>query len=274
MTMILQKLVPQHLLSQGIGKLADSRQPWIKNLFIKQFIKYYKIDMHEALLENPADYACFNDFFIRKLKPGARVIDANPQAIVSPVDGTIAQIGIASETKLLQAKEFYFDLHSLLTDDELAKKFYHASFATLYLAPHNYHRVHIPMDGRLVKTIYVPGRLFSVNKMTSELMPDLYSRNERLICVFESHIGQFIVILVGALIVGSIQMVWMDKPVRGKSIYIEEIKKNMDFKKGDELGYFKLGSTVITLFEQGKLHWQQLTGETVILLGQKIATLN
>src|SRR5579862_5099450 len=203
MKALLQNLIPQHLLSRLSGQIAESRHPWLKNKLISYFMKHYHINMHEAIRENPQDYLSFNDFFIRQLKPNLRPICPGENAIASPVDCCIAQIGQAKSNQLLQAKDFYFDLENLLGKDvALAKKFYDANFATLYLAPSNYHRVHMPLTGTLVKSIYVPGKLFSVNRMTSELVPHLYSRNERLITVFETETGPMAIILVGALIVG------------------------------------------------------------------------
>jgi phosphatidylserine decarboxylase len=267
-----QYILPQHLLTKLAGKLADSRTPWLKNFLIKQFIKTYHVNLTEALIENPEAYDNFNQFFIRELKPGIRPIASAPNAIISPADGYIAQIGNIQKKQLLQAKNFYFDLGTLLGGDtQLADNFHDGTFATIYLAPHNYHRVHMPLDGKLVKTIYVPGKLFSVNRMTSEIIPNLYSRNERLICVFDTTLGPMTIVLVGAMIVGSIQTVWMKNPIRANRIITETFSDGIQLIKGAELGYFKLGSTVILLFGKDKILSQStLTTTSTLQVGQQI----
>lgn len=264
----LQRFLPQHTLSQLMGRLAESHYPWIKDYLINQFSRRYQINLDEALISDPKNYPTFNSFFIRQLKPNARPIAEGD--LISPVDGTIAQLGHIHKNQLLQAKQHYFDLETLLGNDtQLAQTFYDGNFATLYLAPHNYHRVHMPIAGKLIKTIYVPGKLFSVNRITSELIPNLYSRNERLICVFETAAGKVAVILVGAMIVGSIQTAWMDQPIRAKQIITQSFSDGMPLTKGAELGYFKVGSTVILLFEKNKIEWlSSITSESQIQLGQ------
>lgn len=252
----IQYLLPQHLISRSAGMLANSKNPSIKNTFIKKFIQLYKIDMAEAVIENPDNYANFNDFFIRYLKPELRMIDQAPQMIVCPADGKIAEAGNINKQLLLQAKGQYFDLTGLLGGDQaLAKHFENGQFATVYLAPNNYHRVHMPISGELIKTIYIPGKLFSVNRMTSDLIPQLYSRNERFVAIFETAIGPVAIILVGAMIVGSMQTVWMKEPIRGNQIISETPGDRIVLEKGAELGHFKLGSTVIMLFGKDQMKW-------------------
>lgn len=270
----LQYLLPKSLITTGMGWLAESTTPWIKNSFIKQFMKLYNISLAEAVVTNPADFINFNDFFTRKLKPGARTIAAGQSEIACPVDGTTAQAGSISHDKLMQAKGMYFSLESLLGHDECSHLFTNGAFATLYLAPHNYHRIHMPISGKLVKTIYIPGQLFSVNKMTSRLIPNLYARNERLVCLFDTASGPMAMILVGALIVGSIQTVWMDSPIRSSQIVTETFANGIELNKGDEMGLFKLGSTVVLLFAADKIKWNNaLTADSVIQLGQNIGEL-
>lgn len=275
MTLSLQSLLPQHLISQCAGKLAESPHPLLKNWLIKLFIKHYQVDLSEALLEKPESYLSFNEFFTRQLKPNVRTISPGVNDIVSPVDGAIAQIGQANKDQLLQAKNFYFDLKSLLANDEvLANNFHDGLFATLYLAPHNYHRVHMPLDGHLVKTIYVPGKLFSVNGMTANSIPNLYSRNERLICIFETRAGLVALIFVGAIIVGSIKPVWLDEPQRNKNVMIQEFAQPIKFTKGEELGYFKLGSTVILLFIKNKIKWSTNSKpENLVQIGELLGSI-
>lgn len=251
-----QYLLPQHLISHGAGWLANNKNTSFKNYFIKKFIQLYKIDMQEAILENPEDYACFNDFFIRQLKPELRKMDATENSIVSPADGKIAEAGSIKKDLLLQAKNQYFDLKGLLGGDEgLAAQFNDGDFATIYLAPNNYHRVHMPISGKLTQTIYVPGKLFSVNRMTTDLIPQLYSRNERFITIFETALGPVAIILVGAMIVGSMQTSWMNEPIRGNSIINTLADQPITLEKGAELGHFKLGSTVIMLFGKDQIKW-------------------
>lgn len=270
----IQYLLPQHLLSAMVGYIADSRVVWLKNFLIINFIKLYKINLAEAEINDPRAYPSFNVFFIRRLKKSARPIDFSTKRIISPADGTIAQVGQITQNKLFQAKHFYFDLNTLLgQDSQLANDFSNGSFLTIYLAPHNYHRVHMPISGKLLKTIYIPGRLFAVNQTSSEFIPNLYSRNERYICVFDTTAGKLIVILVGALIVGSIKTVWMKQPIRGKSP-LTKTHQDIFLEKGAELGYFKMGSTVILLGQAGKLNWDtSLKSDTLLEFGVSIGEI-
>lgn len=263
-----QYVLPQHRLTTFAGALANSKTVWLKNWLIQRFIKVYHIDLTDALIEDPMAYESFNQFFIRKLKTDCRPIAAESNAIASPADGFIAQIGTIHQKQLLQAKNFYFDLDTLLGGDtQLAACFDSGAFATIYLAPHNYHRVHMPLTGQLEKTIYVPGRLFSVNRMTSQWIPQLYSRNERLITVFNTEAGPMAVILVGAMIVGNIQTTWRKHPYQADQINIESYSCSL--KKGDELGHFKLGSTVILLFGKNKAQWlPSMQANSMIKMGE------
>jgi phosphatidylserine decarboxylase len=253
----LQHVIPQHLLTRFAGLLANAKTPWLKNHLIRRFIRDYSIDLSDAKIKDPTAYACFNDFFIRQLNASARPITNTPNSIASPADGAIAQVGQIEHQQLLQAKGHYFNLETLLGNDaETAAAFHQGSFATIYLAPQDYHRVHMPLDGELVKSIYVPGRLFSVNQQTAAVIPNIYARNERLICLFNTQAGPMAVILVGAMIVGSIQTTWMDNPIRGNKLITMYPSQPVHLKKGDELGHFKLGSTVIMLFPKQSVHWQ------------------
>ncbi len=271
----LQYLVPQHMLTVLMGRLAEIRTPWLKNWMIRRFIRKYHVDMSAAQQETPEAYPTFNSFFIRQIKPSLRPIANLKDDIACPVDGTVAQIGSINKNQLLQAKNFYFDLESLLGGDtQLAQTFYDGSFATLYLAPHNYHRIHMPLSGILEKSIYIPGKLFSVNRMTSDLIPGLYSRNERLVTLFNTEAGPMAVILVGAMIVGGIQTVWMDHAVRVNSATDISPDRTITLKTGDELGFFKLGSTVILLFAKDKITWNPRLGtDSTIQFGQLIGNI-
>lgn len=269
---LIQYVLPKQWLTVLLGYLAESRQSWLKNWLIRRFIVSFHVDMSTACIENPNEYPTFNSFFIRQLKPSLRPLCDGKYEIACPVDGSIAQIGQIHQNQLLQAKGMYFDLSTLLGNDtELASLFYDGSFSTLYLAPHNYHRVHMPLAGKLVKTIYVPGKLFSVNRMTSELIPQLYSRNERFICLFDSDAGPMAIIFVGAMIVASIQTVWMNHPVRSKKIQSTAYTTDYCLEKGSELGHFKLGSTIILLYGKNRIAWSPtLQSGSAILFGQSL----
>ena len=266
-----------------MGALACSKHHIIKNYFIKIFCYFYKINMLEAIEEQPLNYASFHDFFIRRLKEAARPIDQASNTVASPADGTISQQGILNQNQLVQAKGQTYTLDALLANDqEWAKKFQHGLFQTIYLAPHNYHRVHMPVAGVLKKMIYVPGKLFSVSLFTAEHVPDLFVKNERVVCFFDTELGPMAVILVGAMIVGSIHTVWAGKITpknRSHKNQIESIDYPIDnaikLEKGAELGYFSLGSTVITLFSQDKISWLETLNEhQSIQMGEKIANGN
>lgn len=271
----LQSITPQHLISRLAGWLANCETPWLKNRLIHSFMKHYPIDLSEAEIEQPEAFKTFNEFFTRTLKPGARVITREPNAIACPVDGDVAQIGYLKQNLLLQAKEQYFTLESLLGgDNQLAEAFYDGAYATLYLAPHHYHRVHMPFNGRLVKTLFIPGRLFSVNQMTANLVPNLYARNERLVTVFETTIGPMAVIFIGAMIVGSIQPIWLPNPIKSRRPLVSTPSRALALVMGDELGQFKLGSTVICLFGPNAIKWcETLMPQQSIQVGQLIGSI-
>lgn len=268
-----QYLIPQHLLSVCAGKIAKSQNRFIKNTAIRLFCKRYPVNLNEAILNNPYDYTCFNDFFTRQLSPNARPIISNPREIVSPVDGKISQVGHIAEQTLIQAKNHRYDLSALLArDQEMLTTFSNGMYMTLYLAPPDYHRVHMPLAGKLIKTVFVPGKLFSVNDLTASKVPNLYARNERFICLFDTEVGQVAIIFVGAMIVGSIKPAWMQQPVRSNKIEVTHYAKPLVLQKGDELGSFQLGSTVILLFEKQKIKWSsQLNNHSSVRYGESIA---
>lgn len=265
-----QFILPQHLLSVFAGQLANSKVVWLKNLLIDKFSKYYQIDLSEALIKNPHDYPSFNEFFTRALDKHARPIASDKNGLVSPADGSIAQMGTIAQQRLFQAKGLYFSLDTLLGNHQEASRLFNdGHFATIYLAPHNYHRVHMPISGRLIKSIYIPGKLFSVNQMTASLIPNLYGRNERLVLIFETEFGPLAVILVGALIVGSIKTIWMDKPFRSNQIEITTPTTTINLAKGDLLGQFELGSTVILLLPNRSVTWNIASNsDNRVLMGQ------
>jgi phosphatidylserine decarboxylase len=271
----LQKVLPQHTLSRLVGKLAECKIPAIKNRLISTFVKHYGVNLSEALFDNPEDFKHFNDFFTRELKEGARNIVVDAKALACPADGAISEIGNIEAGSLLQAKGQRYSLLSLLGNDaDLAERFMGGKFATIYLSPKDYHRVHMPVEGVLQSTTYVPGKLFSVNQATANQVPGLFARNERLICHFSSDRGDFVVILVGAMIVAGIETVWAGEvaPVKARlkttSYQQQEIIR---LAKGDEMGRFKLGSTAILLFPKDTIEWRNdLCNGSATMMGEKI----
>ncbi|GAA4362476.1 archaetidylserine decarboxylase [Kangiella marina] len=257
---LLQYLIPQHGLSLLMGKIAESKNPRIKNTFAKWFIKKYGIDMSIAERENPEDYETFNDFFTRSLKEGVRPIAQGDSVIVNPADGKVSQLGPIEKGFIFQAKGHRYSAKTLLGGNaELAKPFENGEFATIYLSPKDYHRVHMPMNGKLTKMIHVPGNLFSVNPLTARNVPNLFARNERVVAMFDTDIGPMAMVLVGATIVGSIETVWegtITPPTRDDIKAWDYHDKNITLDKGQEMGRFKLGSTVILLFPKDTIEWE------------------
>lgn len=276
----LQYVLPKHLLSRVVYALMRSRTPWIKNTLLRSFLSGYKIDMSEAQQADPFAYPSFNEFFTRALKANARPIAADPNLIVSPVDGTISQCGHMHETLIFQAKGHDYSLQELLGGDMEAVEAYRGgSFACIYLAPYNYHRIHMPADATVRANLYVPGDLFSVNAATARAVPRVFARNERLICDFDTALGRMALISVGALFVGSIETVHcgeVNPPPRGRKRAVPfEQGIGRRFQKGDELGRFNMGSTVVLLFQAGRMRWDaRLAPESTVRLGQPIARIN
>lgn len=275
MQTLIQSLLPQHCLSRFAGWVARCKQPWIKNRLIKNFIRDYNVDMSLALKENPHDYCHFNEFFTRSLKPEKRPIASELAAIVSPVDGCLSQFGDIHEGRLIQAKGVNFSLQDLVGGSkETALAFQKGKFATFYLAPQDYHRVHSPCDSKLCEMIYVPGRLFSVDSRTRACLPGLFARNERVISLFSTPAGPMAVILVGAMLVASISTVWggVITPPALKNIHRWHYTEDkVSLAKGEELGRFQLGSTVILLFSANHIEWlNELDVEKQVQFGQII----
>lgn len=268
----LQNIVPQQTLSKLAGKLAESENPTIKNIFIRTFATAYGIKLDEYERQDWQDYKSFNDFFTRELQQGQRPINQKDGGIICPADGKISQIGQIQQNQILQAKGKSYEVAQLLADYELGKTMIDGSFATVYLAPTNYHRVHMPFDGTLIETIYVPGQLFSVNNETAENVPDLFARNERCVCVFETNFGKACVVLVGAMIVAGIETVATGKLSRQEKI--QRQSHQLSLKKGDELGRFYLGSTAIIIVpKQAQTAWQGgLENGTVVKMGELLGT--
>ena len=270
----LQQLVPQQKLSKVAGRLAASRHPYVKRTFIRSFAKAYNISLDEYERQSLNAYESFNDFFTRELKEDARTIDATANGIVSPADGIISQLGQIEDHKLLQAKGRHYDVGQLLADSEDGSYFADGSFATIYLAPSNYHRVHMPFTGTLTKTRYVPGTLFSVNNTTAANVPDLFARNERLVCMFDTKYGKAAVVMVGAMIVAGIDTVATGKIARTDDIF--ESDHDMQFAAGEELGRFYLGSTaIVVLPKAAKADWlDSMQANSVVQMGQLLGMAN
>ncbi|WP_061019336.1 archaetidylserine decarboxylase [Vibrio splendidus] len=270
----LQYWIPQHGLTRLVGKLASAKAGGLTTAIINWFIKQYKVNMDEALHSDPKHFKTFNEFFVRELKDGMRPIAEGESVIVHPADARVSQFGPITDGQLIQAKGHDYSARELLGGDPaLADEFKDGEFATLYLSPSDYHRVHMPCDGTLRQMIYVPGDLFSVNPLTAENVPNLFARNERVVCIFDTEFGPMAQVLVGATIVGSIEQVWAGTitPPRGNSVYKWDYPAQGNnaiiLKKGEEMGRFKLGSTVINLFAKDAIKFDDTmqNGEKTVL---------
>ena len=270
-----QHVLPQHALSRLVLRATRVRAPWFKNWLIRGFLRLYAIDMADAAQPDPFRYASFNEFFTRALRSDARSVAKEPREIACPVDGVISEAGKIDGDTLLQAQGRNYTLKELLASRAWAKDFEGGSFATIYLAPFNYHRVHMPLAGRLRETVYVPGRLFSVNAATASLVPRLFARNERVLTWFDTTFGEFALILVGALNVGSIATVWAgDITPAPRRVATTLPPQAVSLDKGEELGRFNMGSTVILLFQKDRARWNaELRAGATVRLGQSLGYL-
>ncbi|GGC58129.1 archaetidylserine decarboxylase [Marinobacter halophilus] len=267
-----QYVTPQRTVSHLAGRLADSTDyPALKNRIVKWFVGRYGVNMSEAAEPDPTAYPSFNAFFTRQLKPGARTIAAGDDVFVSPVDGAISQLGQVTNDRVFQAKGQSFGLTELLGGEEAsAEPFREGEFSTIYLSPKDYHRIHMPMAGTLREMVYVPGNLFSVNPVTAQNVPNLFARNERVICIFDTDSGPMAMVLVGAMIVGSMETTWAGVIAPNPAKLTHWSYQNEDairFEKGDEMGRFRLGSTVVLVMPKGSVQWnpEQMAGKTVRL---------
>ncbi|RSD33007.1 archaetidylserine decarboxylase [Vibrio pectenicida] len=270
----LQYWIPQHGLTRFIGKLASARAGGLTTNVIRWFIKQYNVNMDEAKHSDPKHFKTFNEFFVRELKEGSRPISSQENTLTHPADACVSQFGPIQDGKLIQAKGHKYTAQELLGGDaKLAAEFSSGDFATLYLSPRDYHRVHMPCDGTLRQMIYVPGDLFSVNPLTAENVPNLFARNERVVSIFDTDFGPIAQVLVGATIVGSIEQIWAGTitPPRGNSVYRWDYPNQGDkavvLKKGQEMGRFKLGSTVINLFTKDSIKFDDsmATGHSTVM---------
>ena len=274
-----QYVVPQHLLSHLVGWLAETRINWIKNIFISKFIKQFDVNMAEAKLQTPESFENFNDFFTRELKDNTRIIDDNSNSIVSPADGAVSQVGDIENGRVFQAKGQDYSLIELLGgDSQTADDFMGGKFATIYLSPKDYHRLHMPVTGTLREMIYVPGDLFSVNQTTAQNVPRLFSRNERVVAIFDTELGPMALVLVGAMIVAGIETTWagritpFDRRIKSTKYPAQgDSQQPLIIEKGEEMGRFFLGSTIVVCFGEDKMNWlETLKAEQPLQLGQSI----
>lgn len=273
---LLQHILPHHLLSRLTGVLAECRWPWLKNFLISLFVKAFKVDLSEAVISDIDQFACFNDFFTRELKPGVRNLCKDPGILISPVDGAISESGKISQDRVYQAKGKHYTLDNLLGgEEELVSEFIDGTFMTIYLSPKDYHRVHCPMDAELVASYYLPGSLFSVNETSVNHIPELFSRNERLVMVFNTEYGKMTLVMVGAMIVAGIKTVWRDTMYPAKTTTRDNLSVPIGFKAGDELGQFQLGSTVVMLFQPDVINWDAgMAAQKALRLGERLGSFN
>jgi len=273
-----QYLAPHHLVSRLYGLAAHCRIPGAKNWMIDTFIRRYNVDMSLAQEPDPHAYEHFNAFFTRALKPGARPLDPAPGAVLCPTDGAMSQLGDISHGRVFQAKGHDYSTSDLLGGSpQRAAPFEGGKFATIYLAPKDYHRVHMPVSGTLREMVHIPGRLFSVNPLTASHVPALFARNERVVCIFDTELGPMAVVLVGAMIVGSIETVWSGVVApRSASVHCtryEALTPTVRLEKGEEMGRFKLGSTVVVLFGKDVVSWHpELASLSPVSMGESMGS--
>lgn len=275
----LQYVLPKYWMTTLIWRISRIRNEKVKNFLIEKFVWLYNVNVDEVRLDVPGDFATFNDFFIRELADGERKIAEDDDVIVSPVDGTVSIAGDIRSNSIIQAKGIDYTLEELLaTDLEAAHAYLDGSFATIYLAPYNYHRVHSPFDGKLVAARYIPGDLFSVNEATVSRVNGLFRRNERLVMHFETERGPAALVFVGALNVGSISTPWTGE-IRPRSHGVVDVldvsKAPTDIRRGDLLGWFNMGSTVIVLLPKGVCAWDEdMAPRETLRMGMAIGNLS
>ena len=273
---LLQRVLPHHFLSSIMYKITRIEAKWFKNFFITNFIKIYNVDMSQAQNENGCEFKCFNEFFTRPLKPEARPIAEGSKTIISPVDGTVSEVGRIINGQIFQAKGKSYSLETLVGGSPERAQFYKDGyFATLYLSPRDYHRIHMPIAGRIREMVHVPGRLFSVSPSTVRSVNSLFARNERVVAGYSTDAGPMAMILVGAIFVSSMETVWAGTitPPNGKHLrqWSYDTQEPMHFDKAAEMGRFNMGSTVILLFPENSIQWEDdLICGKKIQMGEKI----
>jgi len=274
----MQYALPHHSLSWVMRRLARSQWYPLKTFMIEQAIRRFAIDMSEADPQDQAAYASFNDFFTRALRPGIRPLDERPNVIASPCDGTVTQIGQIRNGRMLQAKGRDFSLLELLGGDrEWTRAFDDGVFANIYLSPRDYHRVHMPRDGTLHRAVHIPGRLFSVNAITNRQVARLYARNERIACLFDTDAGPMAVVMVGAIFVSAMQTQWggLTGPSRRMEVFdFGPPGLSVRLQRGEEMGRFNMGSTVLVLFAPGRARWStRINPGSRVRMGQRIGVV-
>jgi phosphatidylserine decarboxylase len=278
LTTLPQYVLPHHALSGMMSKLTHCENKAWKNLFIKQIIRHYGVNMDEALEQDINAFKSFNDFFTRELKPGARPLTAERNAIACPADGTVSQAGNITDGEIFQAKGKSYTAIDLLGGSiERAEPFNNGVFTTIYLSPKDYHRLHMPLTGTLREMVHIPGRLFSVNTATTNSVPGLFARNERVAALFDTDAGPMALVLVGAIFVSSVETVWngVVTPPSITSVQTWQYQDNAPtLKIGEEMGRFNMGSTIIVLFGKNKVQWDSaVKADTIVKLGEMIGSI-
>jgi len=281
-----QYFIPQHFITSLVYRITRCETPWFKNILIKLFISVFDVDMTLANNPEPDSYSSFNTFFTRELSAEARPITLDKHTIISPVDGSVSQVGninqINNMDTIIQAKGKSYTLKDLLVEDELVSMFSGGVFATLYLAPKDYHRIHMPVSGQLTRMIYVPGKLFAVNSHTVRVVDSVFARNERVISIFNTDIGPMAMVMVGALNVGSMETIWAGEITPAKNndknrIISDTQYSNQDIRlqQGQEMGRFNMGSTVILLFPKDAMQWSsEMVANKGIVMGEGIGNID
>ena len=272
----LTHVLPHRMLSSLARSLAYSRHPKLRRWLIDNVTRRFGVDLAEALEPDPAAYDSFNAFFTRALRPDARTPDPDPRALLMPADGTVSQCGPIERGRLFQAKGRWFSAAELLGDASRADAFDDGTFATVYLSPKDYHRVHMPWDGRLLETVHIPGRLFSVGPAAVREVPNLFARNERLVCHFDCDFGPMALVMVGAMLVSGVETVWsgIEIPQYGSKVTVKDYRgQHVALARFAEMARFNYGSTVIVLLPQGVAALAERLGpEVAVRLGERLAT--
>jgi phosphatidylserine decarboxylase len=269
-----QYFIPQHFISSLVYRITRCETLWFKNILIKLFISVFDVDMSLANNPDPESYSSFNTFFTRELSPEARPISLDEMTILSPVDGAVSQVGNIQNDTIIQAKGKSYTLKDLLVEDKLVTMFTGGTFATLYLSPKDYHRIHMPVSGQLKRMIYVPGKLFAVNSHTVRVVDSVFARNERVINIFNTDTGAMAMVMVGALNVGSMETVWAGEITPAEDRIINDTQYSegdVQLQQGQEMGRFNMGSTVILLFPKDAMQWSdEMMAEKTIIVGEGI----
>jgi phosphatidylserine decarboxylase len=272
-----QYFIPQHFISSQVYRITRCETPWFKNILIKLFISVFDVDMGLANNPDPESYSSFNTFFTRELSAEARPLSLDEHAILCPVDGAVSQVGNIQNDTIIQAKGKSYTLKDLLVEDELANMFTGGTFATLYLSPKDYHRIHMPLSGKLSRMIYVPGKLFAVNSYTVRVVDSVFAKNERVINIFNTDVGPMAMVMVGALNVGSMETVWAGQITPAKDRVINDTKysdSDVQLAQGQEMGRFNMGSTLILLFPNDVMQWSsEIAANKGIVMGESIGSV-